>query len=415
MKDIEGVLKSIAETFQLSYTVFQIEGTTQEPILYYPILVDKQSSMFRTLFDACQKEKKTHIIIDITRASAACVYVRETNQMILLYLVYLGSKSKDAILTGLKKCKYSLEEIENALKNTEETPVYSLSEFKEIVQFLYHYANGSEIPMDMDNLVIYKENKVLMTTLSAKTSTRVGSFISDVVYDNRQVHDSYSYEVQLMRCIREGNKAKLIQLRKYAKPVDSGILVSGRDTLRQLKNQFICACTLATRAAIDGGLQPEVAYAVSDYYIQRAESRLEESAIHSLFNEMFIDFIERVHSMCVIQAYSDITKRCVDYINEHIREDISYQSLADLIGITKNYMLSKFKEDTKFSMVEYIKLQKVEEAKHLLLNTDLTLVEISEALSFSSQSFFTSVFRSCTKQTPKQYRDETRRMEFERS
>ena len=55
--------------------------------------------------------------------------------------------------------------------------------------------------------------------------------------------------------------------------------------------------------------------------------------------------------------------------------------------------------------VEFIQAQRIEEAKNLLRFSERRIAEISSHLAFSTQSYFTSVFRRHTGMTPKQYRE----------
>ena len=52
----------------------------------------------------------------------------------------------------------------------------------------------------------------------------------------------------------------------------------------------------------------------------------------------------------------------------------------------------------------YVQQEKVREAKRLLKGSSYSIVEISEALAFSSQSYFCAVFKKITGMTPESYR-----------
>ena len=57
------------------------------------------------------------------------------------------------------------------------------------------------------------------------------------------------------------------------------------------------------------------------------------------------------------------------------------------------------------ALADFIQLQRIEEAKNLLRFSDYQISEISTFLAFSSQSYFTSVFKRHTGVTPKKYRE----------
>jgi AraC-like DNA-binding protein len=78
--------------------------------------------------------------------------------------------------------------------------------------------------------------------------------------------------------------------------------------------------------------------------------------------------------------------------------------VAAFTGLNAHYVSQKFREETGQSIKAYIREAKVSEAKSLLKYSQLSLAEISELLSFSSQSFFTATFRQVTGVTPGHYR-----------
>ena len=73
---------------------------------------------------------------------------------------------------------------------------------------------------------------------------------------------------------------------------------------------------------------------------------------------------------------------------------------------TSYHLSRKFKQEMKCSIIDYIQLSKLERAKYLLANSQTTVDEISDSLGFGTRSYFTSVFKKHTGQTPSDYRRE---------
>lgn len=97
-------------------------------------------------------------------------------------------------------------------------------------------------------------------------------------------------------------------------------------------------------------------------------------------------------------------QKCFAYIREHLNESISLLDLSHAAGLTSPYLSVLFKKETGRSLVEEIHQQKIERAKQLLTQTDLSILEICNSLSFCSQSYFTQIFRQHSGLTPKAYR-----------
>lgn len=86
-------------------------------------------------------------------------------------------------------------------------------------------------------------------------------------------------ERKIFECIKQGKKEELIKnLRRLPESGELGVL-SKTSHLRSQKNSAIAAITLATRSAIEGGVFPEIAYTISDLFIQKLEEIHKNEAI----------------------------------------------------------------------------------------------------------------------------------------
>lgn len=92
------------------------------------------------------------------------------------------------------------------------------------------------------------------------------------------------------------------------------------------------------------------------------------------------------------------------YINQNFRDPITLDLLADVGNINKYYLVHIFKENIGISPIVYLNQVRIKEAKTLLETTDFSLAEIASFSGFSSQSFFSQVFKRETGQTPSYYR-----------
>jgi YesN/AraC family two-component response regulator len=117
-----------------------------------------------------------------------------------------------------------------------------------------------------------------------------------------------------------------------------------------------------------------------------------------LFNLQQIKLQEQIDS-------EDIIIRAKRYIDENYHENIDRNDVAAVAFVTPNYLSKLFKKEMKCTVSEYIRNEKVEEACWLLSYTDKSSIEIATDLSFSSHSYFISVFKKVKKVTPKEYRN----------
>ena len=145
--------------------------------------------------------------------------------------------------------------------------------------------------------------------------------------------------------------------------------------------------TLCSRAAIDGGLNPSIAYTLNDYYAGRIEECKTTADTTNLSREFLDDYVHRVRAAKETNAHSRQIQNICDYISLHIREPLSISLLSERLGYTEYYFSHKFKEVTGESVNAYIRRKKIEEAKLLLSGTRMSIQDISDELNLSAVSF----------------------------
>ncbi len=280
-------------------------------------------------------------------------------------------------------------------KHKNELPILGYHEFIRILRQMVILFTGKDFdPVDIG----------MSSSQAARTAVaQVNDAHRQMLFDETMAHATYSFERYMLSCITEGNIPKLLRHLNNQLPGTEGILSRG-DPLRQAKNMFIVTATIVTRAAIEGGLNPEIAMSLSDLFIQQIEPQNDISRILVFQTEMVMEFTQKVAAVHHQTDYSKDIAACCSYIQEHIAQNIRISDLAEHIHLSENYLSAKFKAETGESIISYIKQAKILEAKNLLTNTDLSLAEISAMLAYSSQSFFTTVFHNAVGMTPKQFR-----------
>jgi len=101
---------------------------------------------------------------------------------------------------------------------------------------------------------------------------------------------------------------------------------------------------------------------------------------------------------------SGAMQRAVEYINDHITEEISIESICAVNYMSKYHFCRQFKRQMGLTVMEYILKTRIIMAKELLSEADLSIGEVSESCGFSSPSYFSRVFKADTGMTPTQYK-----------
>ena len=97
-------------------------------------------------------------------------------------------------------------------------------------------------------------------------------------------------------------------------------------------------------------------------------------------------------------------KRVAQYIEEHLSEDISLATLADVARLSPYHFVRAFKQSFGLPPHRYMSRLRVEQAKALLANPAMSVTQVGFNLGFSETSSFTTTFRKHTGLTPTAYR-----------
>jgi AraC family transcriptional regulator len=99
-------------------------------------------------------------------------------------------------------------------------------------------------------------------------------------------------------------------------------------------------------------------------------------------------------------------RRVLQYIEEHVNDDVSLDQLAEAAGNLSRYHFARlFKESTGYSPYQYFVRQKIKQAQSLLRSQkSASLGEVAFACGFRDQSTFSRIFRQITGLTPGAYR-----------
>ncbi len=220
---------------------------------------------------------------------------------------------------------------------------------------------------------------------------------------DERLHHDLPAERKMLQYVREGRFEELTEfLADWNRREDFGIL-SRSSMLRHQKNLTICGITLYTRAAIEGGLNAEIAFTLSDLLIQRLEELRTLEEVNELSTAALREFARRVRDARE-HSVSGTFEACRQYIFNHLYEDLPLSRLGRATGLNPAYLSRLCKQETGLSLSAYIRREKVEEAKRLLELQEYGLSEICALLGFNDQSHFTQVFKTWAGVTPGAYR-----------
>lgn len=107
-----------------------------------------------------------------------------------------------------------------------------------------------------------------------------------------------------------------------------------------------------------------------------------------------------------IKKTKSVVERIQEYISDNLEEDITRNSLGEMLYLHPNSVVRLFKQETGMTLGQYLLEQRMEQAKEMLLETSLPVNVISVKTGYTNFSYFTKVFKDVTNMTPNEYRKE---------
>ena len=118
--------------------------------------------------------------------------------------------------------------------------------------------------------------------------------------------------------------------------------VTGSTALRQLKNNIIITTTLCTRAAIEGGLDYDTAYQLSDYFIQSSERLTSAARLTDLLSKVSYTFAEKVAQSKTPVSTDERMQKAIRYIQQNVNQHLTVGDVAEYVGFSKSYFSAYF-------------------------------------------------------------------------
>ncbi|MDE6593867.1 MAG: AraC family transcriptional regulator [Oscillospiraceae bacterium] len=223
-------------------------------------------------------------------------------------------------------------------------------------------------------------------------------------------HSPFEKEFEFYECVKSGDSEGVLRLMTPLAGEGSGEL--SEDPLRNIKYHFVVTIALITRFCVEGGMEMETAYTLSDLYILKMDKAMNEEQIHALHKEAVLDFTEHMNRIAHENIYSKPVIMTMDYIYDNLHEKISVEDIADSVELSPSYLSRLFHKEVGVTISVYTAVKRVETAQNMLRFSDYSPMDIGNYLAFSSNSHFINTFKKYTGMTPREFRTKYYRSNF---
>lgn len=104
-----------------------------------------------------------------------------------------------------------------------------------------------------------------------------------------------------------------------------------------------------------------------------------------------------------LKSVTETNEKIIRCLTENIEKPLSLEQIGKLTGISVTHMKRTFKKHHDGGIIDYFILLKIDRAKKLITETELSFTEISDSLGFSSSAYFSRTFKKKTGLTPSEY------------
>jgi AraC family transcriptional regulator len=163
-------------------------------------------------------------------------------------------------------------------------------------------------------------------------------------------------------------------------------------------------------------------FAIRDSLLEQLIPTLHRELEHNnSHNSLYIESLQNLVAVHLLQYHCSVRipdpvengrlsksnlRKVLDYIHVSLAHNLSLAELAEVVQLSSHHFGKLFKQSMGVSPYQYVLKCRVEKAKKLLVNRQLSIVEVGQLVGFYDQSHFNNVFRRYSNMTPRQYRSQ---------
>lgn len=121
--------------------------------------------------------------------------------------------------------------------------------------------------------------------------------------------------------------------------------------------------------------------------------------LQSWFAEQFRLVIQQIQNL-KLANFSKKVQQALQYIHQYYPQDISVDTVAEVLGISGVYLSQIFKKETGQTFLEYLTEYRIQVAKGLLERGDYKIYEVAAMVGYKTSQYFSQVFRKVTGMVP---------------
>ena len=298
---------------------------------------------------------------------------------------YVDCELKELFHTASKE----LERAEAVLEKIPYVPTEKVNQLSNLLFMAVGFMNN-----------VSRENRLLSTQSSDRIQGQITTYLMQLKKEETPPAYPIETEKQLLQSITKGDREKA---HKLLNELEGHILFATGRNFKLVCSQMYELLVLMSRAAINAGANAEQILQQSRRFGEKIASfhNIEELCLwlSDVTNELMDSIFKYAGA-----RHANAMHLCTQYIDAHYFEKITLEDLARKVYLSTPYLSLIFKQEIGTTFNQYLNQVRIAKSKALLRCEGLRVTDISIAVGFEDQSYFTKVFKRITGVTPNQYR-----------
>ncbi|WP_416151626.1 helix-turn-helix domain-containing protein [Salipaludibacillus sp. HK11] len=221
---------------------------------------------------------------------------------------------------------------------------------------------------------------------------------TNAVKNENRVYYPFETEKEIIQSVRRG---ELEETEKLLKKFIDEIIQKGVHEIN-IQPGMIQLYGKIQHEILHTGIHPGHLFTGRNLLEELQQIKEQRHMVDWMMTEVICPFIKVLEGQMNIETKRDV-EQVVAYMQKNYHHDISLESCADAIG-TNSYSLSKsFKKIKGENFIDFLTQLRMDEAKELIVNTDLKISDIAEKVGYR-HSYFNRIFKKQTGIPPSQFR-----------
>ena len=220
-----------------------------------------------------------------------------------------------------------------------------------------------------------------------------------------ETSDYYTYPIAIERKLRTAVRSRdKAGSQTLLNQILAHIYVSNNNNIEAIKPRITELIVVISRAAVDAGADINEIFLINENFTANIEEFTNLEDLSAWVSNMLQRFISFTFEFDKVK-HADAVYKVIEYIKTNFRRHMSLEDIAASTYLSKTYLSSLFKKETGYSISEYINIVRIDRSKSLLMEENMSIIEIANLCGFEDQSYFTKVFKHIVGITPKKYRE----------